>query len=686
MKRIIIFLVLILSSFGVLSKPKKYKAPWTLNGVIYIDGLDSAANKIQKKTGLKIGTHAELVVFNKEDFLDELRLLPKIVNNIQAIDTSLEDYLMTKRNGFKVMVGNYENGLKQGVFELRQYYFTAKSLNSEYERQFADYYGKRSFDCKFVLLAKIYFKNGKPQGKLQCLMLGFLEPFKLNSYTKDKSNNQRYAIQRALDEMNADRQLKNTLEESTRYEGYKVFNSNALYFQKLNYHLNEYTFHEILNSVFFIEYNVGEDGLLNGNGTIYFGMQHNLDSLGKLGLFSSKREYIRYLDGSIYEMLLFPVESTAERVLIQKKNHLEYNVLAITNLPICFYSFYFDNFRYQKVNLGFGGVSIQQNSGGVESYTLVDLNSLYQYYASHFGPTPNINSLYKLYHGKDTSFLKAEYTFKNGLRQEQAFIYNMNNNKEIEYRLNYLNDRLHGNCEVYYLNGKLAFSVNYLNGMPVEITSFWDSECCNPFVSKYSHNMYTIVGGDLIPTDVGYFSVKSRDDIQSFIDQGYELQFPKGYFKHVTIKYRVDSVLSTRYPGKYFKTSVAQGQIIYYAGDKVVYKIDEVENGTVTDYAFFDKNGRIIRSRKTDAKELEDLWNTINDVVDSENAKQINCNYCSKVVKQGTSYVIEEVPCTDKSGKRATLVGGGRQYFCSVKCQQEYICNKCAIDGYSPCR
>lgn len=287
--------------------------------------------------------------------------------------------------------------------------------------------------------------------------------------------------------------------------------------------------------------------------------------------------------------------------------------------------------------------------------------------------------LYKSISVLDETKKLAEFNFTKGIRNGEATTYHLNSDA-IKMKLNFKNDKLHGDNIVYYPSGKTYLFTQFDNGyLKGQVTSFWDAiDGILPFmVDKTSYNGITIS-----PTAIGTIEYSAIYDlIKSFREKGHEINEPQGYFPFCVMNFKMDSTFNTT-SRKYDYNSVCTSFLLN-VGENIPFMRNVLDkNGNIVDFYIFDKNNAVVYSQKN----LDEAKKKETELKEAMLNSMATCKFCSKEVKMRDAVITwGGCNCFDYSrGERekVEVYGMVSTYFCSNKCRSEYEIDCCRKNGY----
>ena len=568
----------------------------------------------------KNGIQEQVVSFDSPKFYDDQNIIPDIFSSFKMIDnTSVKDLIKTGA-AFFVKIGKNENNVNNGLQVLRYYY-----------PDYSD--GNNNWAYGFVEIARGNYLDNKIAGKMN------IDLFSNTNYRASKA-------EKIITETSgyfknifyfSMPEKENPLKSVVKLQ--MEFDNDALTDQTINFNYNYSYYDEHIGTFYWQPF------ITIKNRKIITVCKENQEAKGNTSFI--------HLPSTI--------------VSIKGESY----IFNYTSNPSCFNEY---------SNLNDYNLKLEVYKSNKNVIGLLNTNGVKE---------NNINGDYKLYkyvQGKlnDTTILKASFSYYNGVKNGEAFIWDKDEDKLI-YRLNFLNDKLNGVSEMYYkTSGKLNVSVQYIDGMPKHIDSYWDVDCCPLFIPKYViEPMSSLINQNVVYLlslmDLGEYNDRISAAgagffIDDYINKGFKMEKPKGYFKFCSIDYRIEgnkSIVSS--PITFFSSANTKLHIKFFDRD-----------GNETNYVTYDKLGSLVTSKSKDINELNKEIAEANRVYELEQSKTIQCYYCGKDVVLKNSITIDEINCGNRVEIVSSSIFGGVKHFCSRKCSEEYQCVKCKQEGY-PC-
>jgi len=404
--------------------------------------------------------------------------------------------------------------------------------------------------------------------------------------------------------------------------------------------------------------------------------------------------FVTFKDGKLSEILRFDFENNLP--FYQKYEGSTSFVMRYTKKPYCSNHFSYLNKGKVMQNRIFN--MLNDDDLNLEVYTskLDDRNGTYL-----------VNGNYKLFHTRSKLFdtteinLTATFNFFDGKRNGVATIWYISKLREsVRYplvQLTYKNDLLHGKCDMFFSNGKLAVTATFFEGLPIgEAISYANPDKYESYLLIEKVMNKKISYSEWKQADVH----KTIDMIDEIVDiggsdykvfcnkikkHGGEISDLIDYQIYSKINYKIDSIKLEN--AGWIKLSVPAENYSLFNNNKpmVTFQIKKTREESwfiniVEDIFYFDKNEKIVYSLKKQEKEK---------AANEEKVKKelqpysiVKCSWCKNVEFEYKDGIICNVcRCVDSEG-RSTRIDLVPALVCSGKCRHEAEEDCCQRNGY----
>ncbi len=421
-----------------------------------------------------------------------------------------------------------------------------------------------------------------------------------------------------------------------------------------------------INDLFFANLNSASESFksLLQNLKPYFDPKIYQNNTIKVTFKTSDNKFVSWFIANQYDGLVF-IDFTSKNIHIKNQTFVPYVFNKFSFKPDGFFDY---NSTFTALPKNYIENTCQFYYSAVEDF---QLNSDFLIEGKYI--------LYKSINVLDETKKLAEFNFTNGIRNGEATTYQLNSDM-VKMKLNFKNDKLHGDNVVYYPSGKIylftQFNNGYLNG---QVTSFWDAvDGTLPFmIKKTNYNGITIS-----PMAIGTIDYsKIYDLLKTFRDKGHEFIEPKGYFPFCIMNFKMDSTFNTS-TRKYDYKSICNSFVLNI-GDNVPFMRNVLDKeGNIVDFYFFDKNNTVVYSQKN----LEEAKKKEEELKEAMLNSVATCKFCSKEVKMRDAVITwGGCNCFDYSRgdrEKVEVYGMVSTYFCSNKCRSDYELDCCRKNGY----
>jgi hypothetical protein len=381
-------------------------------------------------------------------------------------------------------------------------------------------------------------------------------------------------------------------------------------------------------------------------------------------------------------------KKTVESVVLKDKMPLKltcdennlFTLLYYTQTPICYndFSTLTEDEKYNNKIKSI--IDLNTNNFALEKYELKIKPNGDLFMEGNYRLFKPVDKLF------DTTFLWADFTYINGLRNGPATIWDAEKNGKSNVMpiivQNYTNDLLDGDAVFYYPDGKPAYKANFKGGYVEGVVTSYLHPNFKPVEIDYYIKPY-VNAGTLSIHQIGKFSVKLYENIQNIKSKGGEIDNPNEYQLYSQINYRTE--IGTTPKGDLRKISVPSEDFIQYLNGKhyAVYLIDKTKSWEPKDIIYYDKTGKEVFSLKSkkesDYKQARELIEMYSNISNSDQ----KCASCSKNFKYGDAKRLSECLCFDTSKNQNITLLINEKLFCSLKCKNEYESDCCKRNGKS---